>query len=506
MRTIPFARVTNLRFTAVVLTLGLLVLAVPEVTAATLDDELWIPTAGRGPGGEGSFWITDLYVLNPGEDAVEVVIRFLELSADNSDVEGETFEIEGGSLLVIADVIAELTDAESVFGALHIEVAEEDEGDDERLFLQEDDDDGSDALEEDVPLAVYARIYNRSGEVTQGQALQGFSDHAAITAEGARPSTHVIGISQNAEFRTNWFGLNITEEDDEPAAAEAMVELLATDGEVLGSTSVMLPPDGPVFFSVSDLGGPVDNAVLRFTMESGSAIFGASKVDNASNDGTTLEPFRDSIDPADQSFTSEFFTDGCTFGPTGNNPFFPLQPGLRIVLEGDDDGTPIQVILEVTSETRVVDGVTTRVVTETESEDGELVEVSRNFFAQCMETGDVFYFGEEVDDYEDGVIVGHEGEWLAGENGARAGIIMPGTPLIGSRYFQEVAPGVALDRGEHLAVGVTMETEVGDFENCLVVRDTNALEPSDKGDIKVYCPGIGIVKDEDLEVVEATVP
>lgn len=63
-----------------------------------------------------------------------------------------------------------------------------------------------------------------------------------------------------------------------------------------------------------------------------------------------------------------------------------------------------------------------------------------------------------------------------------------------------------MDRGENLATGVSMETAVGEFENCLVVRDTNALELSDKGDLKVYCPGIGIVKDEDLEVVEVTIP
>ena len=54
-------------------------------------------------------------------------------------------------------------------------------------------------------------------------------------------------------------------------------------------------------------------------------------------------------------------------------------------------------------------------VEERETEDGELVEVSRNFFAICEETNSVFYFGEEVDDDEDGEIVGHEGAWLAGE-------------------------------------------------------------------------------------------
>jgi hypothetical protein len=90
-----------------------------------------------------------------------------------------------------------------------------------------------------------------------------------------------------------------------------------------------------------------------------------------------------------------------------------------------------------------------RVVEEREWQDDELVEVSRNFFARCKETGDVFYFGEEVDLYEDGEIVGHGGAWLAGRDGALPGIIMPGRFLLGSRYYQEVAPDIALDRGEN---------------------------------------------------------
>ncbi len=68
-----------------------------------------------------------------------------------------------------------------------------------------------------------------------------------------------------------------------------------------------------------------------------------------------------------------------------------------MVLEGDEDGVEIEVIVSVLDETEMVDGVLTRVVEERESEDGELVEVSRNFWALCTETGDIFYFGEGVE-------------------------------------------------------------------------------------------------------------
>ena len=212
----------------------------------------------------------------------------------------------------------------------------------------------------------------------------------------------------------------------------------------------------------------------------------------------------------DPEYTSELGRERCTFTSTGNTVYFPLWPGLslRLVGEEEDDGelVELEVVTTVLHETEMVDGVETRVFEERESEDGELVEVSRNFLAVCRETGDVWYFGEDVDDIEDGEVVGHEGEWRAGENGARAGILMPGNPLIGARYFQEQAPGVALDRGEIVDRGLEVTVPAGTFTDVLEVLDTDALEPSDEGDPKLYAPFVGNVVDEELELVEITPP
>ena len=82
---------------------------------------------------------------------------------------------------------------------------------------------------------------------------------------------------------------------------------------------------------------------------------------------------------------------------------------------------------------------------EKETEGGNLVEVSRNYFAICKPTNNAIYFGEDVDMYEDGEIVSHEGAWLAGQNGAKAGMIMPDKVEVGLED-QEIAPGVAEDR------------------------------------------------------------
>jgi hypothetical protein len=200
-------------------------------------------------------------------------------------------------------------------------------------------------------------------------------------------------------------------------------------------------------------------------------------------------------------YTTSFMTENCTFSSTGANPFFILEPGYRQVFRGEDEGEPAELIITVLDETRVVDGTETRVVEERESVDGELVEISRNFFTICEETNSVFYFGEEVDDYEDGEVVSHSGEWLAGENGASAGIAMPGTVLLGSRYHQETAPGVAMDRAEIVSMDETLETPPGTFEDVLAILETTPLEP-DASEIKYYAAGIGLLQDQELKLEE----
>ena len=200
-------------------------------------------------------------------------------------------------------------------------------------------------------------------------------------------------------------------------------------------------------------------------------------------------------------YTEDLGAEACTFVNTGRNRFWVLDPGFVLHLQGSEGKDEIDLMVTALPDTELVDGVLTRVIEEREKENGELVEVSRNFFAMCLETSDIFYFGEEVDLYEGGVIVGHEGEWRAGENGAKPGIIMPGTFLLGSRYFQEIAPDVAMDRGCNLAMGLTVETPAGTFNNCVEVRETSPIEPGAKSR-KLYCPGIGLVFDDGAELVD----
>lgn len=161
------------------------------------------------------------------------------------------------------------------------------------------------------------------------------------------------------------------------------------------------------------------------------------------------------------------------------------------------EGTIEKVAITVLDETREIDGVTTRVVEEREWKYGEMVEISRNFFAICPDTNDVFYFGEEVDIYRDGALVSHSGAWLAGEDGAKAGLMMPGRPEVGMKYYQEIAPRVAMDRAEIVSLDATLKTPAGSFSNCLRTMEGTALNPLER-EYKIYASGIGLIQDESL--------
>jgi len=204
-------------------------------------------------------------------------------------------------------------------------------------------------------------------------------------------------------------------------------------------------------------------------------------------------------------YTTDFRLDACTFSSVGSNEYFILEPGYQLILEGEEDGALLELSITVLNETEMIGGIETRVVEEMESEDGELVEVSRNFFAICVETNSVFYFGEDVDIYEDGDIVSHEGAWRAFEGDNEPGLMMPGIILLGSRYFQEMAPEVAMDRATIVKMNATVEVPAGEFENCLVTFETTPLEPSAK-DWKFYAPGVGLIIDGPAELVEVITP
>jgi hypothetical protein len=201
----------------------------------------------------------------------------------------------------------------------------------------------------------------------------------------------------------------------------------------------------------------------------------------------------------DEGWQDSFPIDTYTMTPKGDNGYWSLKPGRFVVLgEMERDGSEF-VIISVLDETEMVDGTETRIIEEREFVNGELVEISRNFFAMAEETGDVFYFGEDVDYYEDGEVVRHDGEWRAGKDGARAGLYMSANPVVGMKYYMEVAPGNAMDRAEIYETDGTCEMPKHSFDDCLVITESSPLEPDDDS-YKRYAPGVGMIYDDGLEL------
>lgn len=180
---------------------------------------------------------------------------------------------------------------------------------------------------------------------------------------------------------------------------------------------------------------------------------------------------------------------------TGRNPYFVLEPGYQQTYTGGV-GT---LVVTVLNETEIVDGVTTRVIEERESKGSALVELSRNFYAIDPATQDVYYFGEDVDDYSHGSVE-HPGSWRSGQGGAHFGLMMPGRPTVGFQHDQEQAPGVAEDHAEVVSTTESVTGPSGPVPNCLKVKETSRLEQA-VTEYKIYAPGVGLVTDEDLTLV-----
>ena len=196
-----------------------------------------------------------------------------------------------------------------------------------------------------------------------------------------------------------------------------------------------------------------------------------------------------------QDWQTDFGLEDRELSDTGEGEFFILIPGFQLVLISQYETLTITVL----DETKVINGITTRIVEEREEKRGNLYEVSRNFYAIDQATGDVFYFGEEVDFYRDGEIVGHSGEWLAYEGDNQPGLVMPGTPELGMKYYQEIAPGAAMDRAEVISLTETFETPAGTLEDCLVTEESSAIELTIE--YKRYAPGIGLIQDQTLKLI-----
>ncbi len=111
-----------------------------------------------------------------------------------------------------------------------------------------------------------------------------------------------------------------------------------------------------------------------------------------------------------------------------NNAYFPLMPGTTYLYHLSSADSPSQdITVTVTHDTKTILGVTCIVVHDTATSNGQLVEDTFDWYAQDKD-GNVWYFGEDTKQYENGQVVSTEGSWEAGVNNAKPGIVMEGQP------------------------------------------------------------------------------
>jgi hypothetical protein len=186
------------------------------------------------------------------------------------------------------------------------------------------------------------------------------------------------------------------------------------------------------------------------------------------------------LDPAD--FTTEI-----------DNPYWPMKPGTRWTYrETDGEGGVAKVVVVVTKQTKkLANGITARVVRDTVSEDGQIVEDTYDWYAQDAK-GNIWYLGEDTAEFEDGKVTSRAGSFEAGVDGAVPGIAVPAEPKPGMEYRQEFYKGEAEDSGRVLSIDELAQVPAGKYRDALLTKDFTPLEP-DLLEYKLYVKSVGPV-------------
>ncbi|MFN8566890.1 MAG: hypothetical protein U0Z44_05065 [Kouleothrix sp.] len=177
------------------------------------------------------------------------------------------------------------------------------------------------------------------------------------------------------------------------------------------------------------------------------------------------------------------------------NPLYPVSLTRYTIALGQEGGEPARTEITLLPGTRMIEwgGPPTeaRVVQFMAMVGGRLVEVAYDYFAQA-DDGSVYYMGEDVTNYKDGVAVDQSGSWLAGKDGAPPALIMPAQPRVGQMFNPENLPGVVFERDKVLSLNKQTITPAGPIDNGLFVEET-LMDGSIEH--KIYAANFGIVEE-----------
>jgi hypothetical protein len=234
--------------------------------------------------------------------------------------------------------------------------------------------------------------------------------------------------------------------------------------------------------SETSISKPIAIAVVLVLLAFAVAACGGDDDGAGQGTGADLPQGRESVDLDPADFTTRI-----------DNPYRPMVPGSRRVYRNTDtDGTVQRAEVRVTSRTkRIANGIGARVVSEAVSEDGELIEQEYDWYAQDS-AGNVWYFGEEVKEYENGKVKATS-TWQAGADGAQPGVVMPAEPRAGLAYRQTHYAGKEEDRAEVLSAQERADAPAGYFPKVVAIKESSPLEPK-LLEYKLFARGVGLVR------------
>jgi outer membrane protein assembly factor BamB len=180
--------------------------ALGRLTAVASESELFIPAVARADGLEGTKWKSDLSLLDPGGQPLDVSISLLERDRDNSSPDQRSVTVPPAGVANVADVVGILFGRESASGALRISSP--------------------------TGAVVTSRTYNDAPAGTFGQGIPAFSRGEALAAGD---SGELVGVSESGSFRTNLGLLNLS-----LATVTAEATFRDAAGNVLGTKSFEL--------------------------------------------------------------------------------------------------------------------------------------------------------------------------------------------------------------------------------------------------------------------------
>jgi hypothetical protein len=177
------------------------------------------------------------------------------------------------------------------------------------------------------------------------------------------------------------------------------------------------------------------------------------------------------------------------FGTNINNPWHPLIQGTVMRYEGTKDDKPATQVLTVTGKTKTIDGVECVVVEDIMSLAGRTADKTTGYFAQDKD-GNVWSFGEDVQEFDSTGKVSKTEGWHAGIDGAKPSIVMEAQPAKGHTLINAYTN----DHAEVVNLAKPVKVPFGSYKDALLMKEWTPDEP-DVLTNKYYVKNIGAVRD-----------